>query len=266
MTEIRGAVALVTGGASGIGRLTAERLLAAGAARVALWDVDGAALARTAAQLGPAVTEVRVDLSDPADLSRAIAEAEAAGFAPDILMNNAGIVVGKPFADHSDRDIRRTIEINSVAPMVLTRAFLPWMIARKRGHVVNIASAAGMLSNPNMAVYAASKWAMIGWSDSLRLEMEMGRTGVRVTTVAPTYIDTGMFAGAKLRLIPLLKPEKVADAIVRAIRRDRIFLRLPAIVNTLPLLKGLMPVRVFDAVGARMFGVYHSMDRFRGRE
>ena len=75
-----------------------------------------------------------------------------------------------------------------------------------------------------------------------------------------------MFAGAKLRLIPLLKPEKVADAILRAIRRDRIFLRLPAIVNTLPLLKGLMPVRVFDAVGARMFGVYHSMDRFRGRE
>ena len=116
MTEIRGAVALVTGGASGIGRLTAERLLAAGAAQVALWDVDAAALARTAAQFGPAVTAVGVDLSDPADLSRAIAEADAAGFAPDILMNNAGIVVGKPFADHSDRDIRRTIEINSVAP------------------------------------------------------------------------------------------------------------------------------------------------------
>lgn len=269
MTQIGKAVALVTGGASGIGLLTAQRLAAAGAARVVLWDIDAAALDRAVAGLraqGRAADGIVVDVSQPAAIAAAVAATEALGAAPDILVNNAGIVVGKPFAGHSEADIRRTMDINATAPMLLTRAFLPGMIARGRGHVVNIASAAGMLSNPNMAVYAASKWAMIGWSDSLRLEMETGRTGVRVTTVCPTYIDTGMFQGARLRLIPLLKPERVADAIVRAIRRDRIFLRLPAIVNTLPFLKGLMPVRVFDAVGARLFGVYSSMDKFRGRE
>lgn len=253
MTGIRGAAALVTGGASGIGLLVAQRLFAAGAARVELWDIDA--------------TGVRLNLSRPEDIAAAVAEAGARGFSPDILLNNAGIVVGKPSAAHTDADIRRrTMEIKALAPMLVARAFLPGMSARRRGHIVNIASAAGMLSNPNMSVYCASKWALIGWSDSLRLEMQAGRTGVRVTTVAPTYIDTGMFAGAKLRLIPVLRPEAVADAIARAIRRDRIFLRLPELVNLLPFLKGIMPARAFDAVGGRLFGIYHSMDQFRGRE
>lgn len=269
MTEISGAVALVTGGASGIGLLTAQRLAAAGAARVVLWDIDAAALDRAVAGLravGHAADGIVVDLSSADSIDQALTATEALGARPDILMNNAAIVVGKPFAQHSDRDIRRIMEINSIAPMLVTRALLPGMIARGRGHVVNIASAAGMVSNPNMSVYCASKWAMIGWSDSLRLEMQMGGTGVRVTTVAPTYVGTGMFAGAKLRLIPVLRPDRVADAIVRAIRHDRILLRLPAILNTLPLVRGIMPTRVFDAVGARLFGIYHSMDHFRGRQ
>lgn len=269
MTAIRGATALVTGGASGIGLLVAQRLFAAGAAQVAIWDIDAAALDRAVAGFrakGFHATGTRLDLSRPDDIAAALAEADRQGLSPDILLNNAGIVVGKPFAAHTGADIRRTMEINAIAPMTITRAFLPGMIARGRGHVVNISSAAGMLSNPNMSVYCASKWALIGWSDSLRLEMQAGRTGVRVTTVTPTYIDTGMFQGAKLRLIPVLRPEAVADAIVRAIRRDRIFLRLPGLVNLLPFLKGIMPARVFDAVGGRLFGIYGSMDRFRGRE
>lgn len=269
MTAIRGATALVTGGASGIGLLVAQRLFAAGAAQVAIWDIDAAALDRAVAGFrakGFHATGTRLDLSRPDDIAAALAEADRQGLSPDILLNNAGIVVGKPFAAHTGVDIRRTMEINAIAPMTITRAFLPGMIARGRGHVVNISSAAGMLSNPNMSVYCASKWALIGWSDSLRLEMQAGRTGVRVTTVTPTYIDTGMFQGAKLRLIPVLRPEAVADAIVRAIRRDRIFLRLPGLVNLLPFLKGIMPARVFDAVGGRLFGIYGSMDRFRGRE
>ncbi|MDO5369548.1 SDR family NAD(P)-dependent oxidoreductase [Paracoccus sp. (in: a-proteobacteria)] len=269
MTEIKGAAALVTGGASGIGLLVARRLFAAGAARVELWDIDAAALDRAVQgfrMAGFDATGVRLDLSRPDDIAAAVADAGVRGFSPDILLNNAGIVVGKPFAAHSDADIRRTMEINALAPMLVARAFLPGMIARGRGHIVNIASAAGMLSNPNMSVYCASKWALIGWSDSLRLEMQATRTGVSVTTVTPTYIDTGMFAGAKLRLIPVLRPEAVADAILRAIRRDRIFLRLPGLVNLLPFLKGIMPTRAFDAVGGRLFGIYGSMDQFRGRE
>jgi short-subunit dehydrogenase len=182
----------------------------------------------------------------------------------DVLVNNAGVVVGKAFVDHSPVDISRTMSINAIAPMNLTRELLPGMLARDDGHVVNVASAAGMVSNPRMSVYCASKWAVIGWSDSLRLELEQARSRVRVTTVTPYYIDTGMFAGVR-SVIPLLKPERVADAIVAAIERDAVFLRLPRIIHLLPLVRGILPMRWFDTVVGDWLGVYRSMRTFRGR-
>ena len=84
-----------------------------------------------------------------------------------------------------------------------------------------------MISNPRMSVYAASKWAVIGWSDSLRIELQEARSGVHVTTVAPYYIATGMFAGVRARLVPILDPEKTARRIVRAVERNRTFRGLP---------------------------------------
>jgi short-subunit dehydrogenase len=169
------------------------------------------------------------------------------------------------FAEHGHADIARIIDVNTLAPMYVTRAFLPGMLARRSGHVVNIASAAGLVSNPKMSVYCASKWAVIGWSDSLRIEMEQGRTGVGVTTVTPYYIDTGMFEGVRSPLIPILKPAYVADRIVGAVKSDRIFLRLPRLIEFVPLLRGILPVRWFDKIGGEWLGVYHSMDDFRGR-
>jgi all-trans-retinol dehydrogenase (NAD+) len=156
--------------------------------------------------------------------------------------------------------------VNALAPMHLALELLPGMMQRGRGHIVNIASAAGMVSNPGMSVYCASKWSVIGWSDSLRLEMERARTGVRVTTVAPYYIDTGMFAGVHSPVIPTLKPERVARQIVEAIRRDRIMLRMPRMVNALPLLRGVLPMRVFDRVVGQWMRVYHTMSTFKGRK
>jgi all-trans-retinol dehydrogenase (NAD+) len=268
MSVIRGATALVTGGASGIGLLTGKRLLEAGAARLVIWDIQDEAMRAAAAALatpGRSVEVRRVDLADAAQVDAGVRALHDSAIDIDILVNNAGIIVGKAFVDHAAEDIGRTMEINATAPMRLTRALLPSMLARRRGHVVNIASAAGMVSNPGMSVYCASKWAMIGWSDSLRLELERGRTGIRVTTVAPYYIDTGMFAGVRSRIIPILEPEHVAREIVAAIARDRVFLRLPRILNLLPLVRGLMPTRVFDKVGGEWFGVYDSMATFRGR-
>lgn len=265
---IRGATALVTGGASGIGLLTGERLLAAGASRLVIWDIQDTAMHAAADALtarGFHVEARRVDVTDPAQLEAGVRALRESGTEIDIIVNNAGIVVGKSFVEHSPVDIDRTMDVNALAPMRLTRALLPSMLARRRGHVVNIASAAGMVSNPGMSVYCASKWAMIGWSDSLRLEMERGRTGVRVTTVAPYYIDTGMFEGVRSRVIPILNPDRVARDIVSAIAADRVFLRLPRILNLLPLVRGLMPTRVFDKVGGEWFGVYDTMSTFRGR-
>jgi len=117
-----------------------------------------------------------------------------------------------------------------------------------------------------MSVYAGSKWAVLGWSESLRLELEQIGPNLKVTTVMPSYIDTGMFAGVKAPLLtPILQPDTITEAILNAIKRNKILLRKPFIVNLLPLLHGILPTRVFDTVTGRWFGVYTSMNDFTGR-
>ena len=268
MTTIAGRTALITGGASGIGLLMGRMLLEQGAARLIVWDASAANIEAAEAILAPlgAITFERMDVSDTEAVLAAAARLEAEGTTIELLFNNAGIVVGKPFLDHAHADIDRTLAINTAALMHLTRALLPGMVARGRGHVVNIASAAALVSNPNMSVYAASKWAVTGWSDSLRQEMERAGTGVRITTVLPYYISTGMFDGVRSRLIPILQPEDVARRILRAVARDAVFLHMPGIVRLLPLLRGLLPTRALDFVLNRIFGVASSMDQFKGRD
>ena len=267
MTDIRGATVLITGGASGIGFLLARGMLAAGAAKMVIWDIQAEALQRAVSELagGGEAIGFPVDMSDGAQIERSAAELRDRGIAVDILVNNAGVVVGKPFAEHSAADIDRTMQVNSLGPMHLARELLTGMVSRRRGHVVNISSAAAMISNPRMSVYCASKWALAGWSESLRLEMEQARSGVKVTTVMPYYIDTGMFAGVGTRFIPLLRPEHVTREIIAAIRADRTVLRLPALLDFLPLLRAILPQRVFDTVVGDWMGIYHSMRSFRGR-
>ncbi|CAD7038149.1 short-chain dehydrogenase [Pseudorhizobium endolithicum] len=190
---------------------------------------------------------------------------EARGIEVDLLINNAGIVVGKRSTDHNFQDIAGSMGLNALAPMDVAHRLLPGMIARGGGHIVNIASAAALVSNPKMSVYCASKWAMAGWSDSLRLEMEEANTGVKVTTIMPYYIDTGMFEGVRSRVLPILKPDKVVEQILAAIEKDWIYLRLPWLVNFVPLMRGILPARWFDRVVGNWFGIYRSMDDFRGR-
>jgi short-subunit dehydrogenase len=185
---------------------------------------------------------------------------------PDLLINNAGIVRGKLFAEHDQlRDIAATMAINALAPMHITREFLPGMLAKgTEARIVNIASAAGLVSNPRMSVYSGSKWAVVGWSDSLRLELR--RTNIRVTTVAPSFITTGMFAGAKgPRLTPLMDPKNVVDRAWRAMKRGKPLLMLPAMVHVAKVMKGILPIRAWDFVGGRVFRIYNSMDSFTGR-
>lgn len=268
MTRIAGSTALITGGASGIGYLTGKLLLEQGAAHLVIWDVQEEAMRRVVSELasrGHRVTGFRVDVTDLAEVRRTLHEMQRGGIAVDLLINNAGIIVGKQFAAHSHEEIQRTMAINALAPMHVAREVLTGMLERGGGHIVNIASAAGTVSNPGMSVYSASKWAVIGWSDSLRIEMERSRSGVRVTTVMPYYTDTGMFAGVRSRVIPILKPEYVAREIVSAIRKNRIFLYLPRWMRLVPLLRGLLPTRWFDTIGGEWVGVYHSMSTFTGR-
>ena len=268
---------LITGAAMGMGRLYAERAVADGAKSVVLWDRDAAGLAATAAQLGESsrgrtrIHSYVVDVTDLGAIAKTAQKVRKEVGNPDVLINNAGIVRGNSFFWQTDNgdDTRATMQVNALAPMYITREFLPGMIARayRPSRIVNIASAAGMVSNPRMSVYAASKAALIGWSDSLRLELEQDdHTNVRVTTVCPSYISTGMFEGVRGPVMtPILTPEYVVDRVWRAMLAGTPMLLLPWSVTLSRVLRGVLTQRAFDAVVGRWFGVHRTMEHFTGR-
>ena len=189
----------------------------------------------------------------------------------DILINSAGIITSNKTFDQCTADeINRTMMVNAMAPMYVTQQVLPDMVARDSGHICNIGSAGGMIANPRMSIYAASKWATIGWSDSVRIELREMKSRVRVTTIAPYYITTGMFDGVRSKIFPLLRPENVASRILRAIERDKSFKMfmpwIPCPHHFIRLLQGILPIRVFDWLVGRVLGIYHTMDHFTGRK
>ena len=265
--KIQGSNVLITGGASGIGRLMGQMALQRGAAALIIWDINEANIQATVQELSPLgqVYAYRVDVGNVDNVHEAyLATVQECG-AVDILINCAGIVTSNHTFDRVDiSEIDHTIRINTIAPMYVAREMLPDMLSRNRGHICNIASAAGMLGNPRMAVYAASKWAAIGWSESIRIEMDERRSGVHVTTVAPYYINTGMFDGVR-SVIPILNPAKTARKILRAIERNKNFCGMPFPFHLIRLCQGILPTCVFDWFFGQVFGVYHTMDHFTGR-
>lgn len=260
---------LVTGGAGGIGLLLVERALQAGAANVIIWDYDRPALERCTHQFGDLVDRVHtyvVDLTRPDQIYNAADQVVSETGSIDILFNNAGMVVGKIFSECTRREIQQVIDLNVLGVIHTTRAFLSGMKDRESGHIVNIASAAALIGNPKMSIYTGSKWAVTGWSESLRLEFKSMGKKLNVTTVQPGYIKTGMFEGVKPPLLmPLLEPELIADKIIWAVRKNKSIVREPFIVKLVPFLKGVMPGTVFDFIAGKLFRVYNSMDTFKGR-
>ncbi|MGP1609423.1 MAG: SDR family NAD(P)-dependent oxidoreductase, partial [Burkholderiales bacterium] len=273
MRTVESKIVLITGAAMGMGRLYAEHAVAERAAAVVLWDVDPIALESTRAELSGRGTRVLahvVDVSSPQAVAEAALRVRAEAGAPDIVINNAGVVRGKPFWEHDPiSDTEFVIRVNVLGPMHVTRAFLPAMIAAgNEARVLNVASASGLLSVPRMTVYTASKWALIGWSDSLRLELKrQGHGHVRVTTLIPSYIKTGMFAGARAPLLtPLLEPAHVVDKAWAAMKVGKPRLMMPWTVALSSALRGLLPLPLWDWVAGRVFKVYSSMDAFTGRK
>ncbi|KAD4059665.1 SDR family NAD(P)-dependent oxidoreductase [Arthrobacter yangruifuii] len=269
-----GRVVLITGAAMGMGRLYAERAVRGGAAAVVLWDLNAEALEETAGQLrergSSAIHPYAVDVASLADITAAAERVGREVGIPDILINNAGIVRGKYFWEHDpEADIDAVMQVNTLAPMQVTRAFLPGMIERRTpARILNVASASGTLSVPKMSVYTASKWAVIGWSDSMRLELdESGNGHVAVTTLIPSYIKTGMFEGARGPLLtPLMEPEYVVDKAWEALLAGKPRLQLPWTVALGSALRNVLPQPAWDVVAGRVFKVYQSMDHFTGRK
>ena len=260
---------LITGGASGIGKIMGRIALQKGAKTLIIWDINPNSIDITKEELGR-LGKVRgyvVDVSNNKLVTETYQKVVNECGDVDILINNAGIITSnKTFDLQTEDEILRTMHINTIAPMFVARAILPDMIKRNVGHICTIASAGGMLSNPKMSVYAASKWGVIGWSDSVRIELQQMKSKVRMTTVAPYYIKTGMFDGVKSRIIPILKPEYVARKVIRAIERNKTFKGIPFGFHFIRFWQTVLPRRVFDFFFGKVVGLYHAMDDFTGRQ
>lgn len=271
-TALAGATVVITGAASGLG-LGLAREAARRGASVVLWDRDADALDAAVAEVdavrtGPArgPSGQVVDITDRAAVRAAAALAQEQAGPVDVLVNNAGVVSGKHLVDLTEADVRRTFEVNTLALFWVTQAFLPAMVERDRGRVVTVASASGLIGVAKLTDYAASKWAAVGFDESLRVELAAQGSRVATTVVCPYYVDTGMFTGVKTRfsaLLPILQPEHVVRKTWDAVERGRSRLHLPPIVGTLPLMRTL-PVRAFDRA-AGILGVNQTMDEFTGR-
>lgn len=266
MYSLKGKKILITGGASGIGKIMGRIALEKNAELI-IWDVNSEKIKSATDELSAIgkVTGYCVDVSDKNSVSLNANLVKEKHRAIDLLINNAGIVVGKYFYEHSSEDIRRTMAVNAEGPMIVTAEFLPDMLTRNSGYICNIASSAGLVANPKMSVYVASKWAVTGWSESLRIEMRQLKKKIGVTTVTPYYINTGMFDGVK-SIIPILKPEKTARRIIRAIENERKILSMPWGIHLVRLAQGFFPIWFFDWLIGKVFGIYNTMDHFKGHQ
>jgi short-subunit dehydrogenase len=261
--RVAGSRVLITGAGQGLGFAIASEFVRAGA-QVILTDVNEERLAQAQNRLGHA-PGFALDVTSTVHVKEIRDRVNSEIGSIDILVNNAGVVFGGKFLDVPlDRHLA-TVAVNLLGVLAVTHAFLPDLIARPAGYIVNIASAAAVVALPMAASYAASKCAVLGFTDSLREELrELGHRNVGVTAVCPGYIATGLFDGAKpASLTRWLMPDEVANAVVRAVEREREFVMLPRSVRAMYGLCSGWPRSWYRAV-CRTLGVSKSMAGWRG--
>lgn len=269
MTRVDGRTVLITGAASGLGRLMAQRFGRLGA-NLVLWDINETGLKETADlvadEVGRQPTVVPVDLTQTESIDAAVQRSREAAGEPHVLVNNAGVITGDMLVDLSDDAIELTMRVNAIAPLLVTKRFLPHMVARNEGHVVTVSSSAGLTGVARLTAYCASKHAAVGFDDALRHELHQMAPNVQTTVVCPYFVNTGFTAGAKTRfprLLPILDQHDVADKIVRCVLRNRRRLTMPWLVKAVPALRALPPSAT-DYV-ANFLGINVAMDEFEGR-
>lgn len=261
--SVQGRRALITGAARGIGLATAKRLDEAGA-EVVLADIDEEQISQAADTLrasGPAPQTVSFDVRDGDAFNEAVARIEADTGPIDILVNNAGIMAVGAFLEQGITSDQRQIDINLYGVIHGSRAVLPYMLQRREGTIVNIASVAGIVGTPNAAVYSASKFAVIGLTQALH--MELADTGVQLAYVCPSLVRTELIAGAvEPRWPKPVLPSDVAETVYQAIVRGKVDNFVPRAGRLSVLLPAFLPRKVYEKIGAvlGLSSVFNNID------
>ncbi|MBN2027837.1 MAG: SDR family NAD(P)-dependent oxidoreductase [Actinobacteria bacterium] len=261
MQDLRGRVVLITGAARGMGRLHARSFAREGAI-VVLTDVDEAALKEATDEIVSSGGQARayvLDVSDREECFKLAGKLKEETGAVDVLINNAGITECYAVLDLSQKAVQRMVEVNYLGYVWMMQAFVPDMVKRGSGHVVNICSVAGKVGTAKMGGYCATKFADIGITDAIR--MELRGSGVDFTIVNPGYIATGMFEGARVPIITNWQdPQKVADAVLDAVKKNKGEICVPrANVRLVAFMRGLCFPRIIDTI-FHLLGADRSMD------
>ena len=249
---LAGETAAVTGAARGIGRATAQALIANGM-RVAIGDVDATAAAATAAELGPSAVGLALDVTDRDSFSAFLDESERELGPIDVLVNNAGIMQIGRFIDEDDATARRMIDINLHGVIFGMKLALARMIPRDRGHIVNISSQAGKFGAPGGATYSATKHAVVGLTEAVRGELRLMGAHIDLSYVMPFVVNTELGAGlGQARGMSSLEPAEVADAIVDALQHRTVEVWVPKSARRTNVLGTVLPRPLAEGIARAM--------------
>ncbi len=248
--SLSGKVVAITGGARGIGKTTAQALVRKGC-RVAIGDLDLALAEEAAASLGGGVVALPLDVTDRSSFTAFIDEAERQLGPIDVLINNAGIMPVTALVDEADDSIRRQLDINLYGVIVGSQLAIERMRPRGTGHIVNVASSAGKVGVPGIATYSATKHAVVGLTESMRLELR--GTGVDLSLVMPVLVNTALTEGlSSTRGVKEVEPEDVASEVVEALELNRFDVYVPRSLQATLISGALLPRKVREAVARFM--------------
>lgn len=246
---LAGQVAAITGGARGIGRAMAYAFVRQGM-RVAIGDLDVEAARTTAEEIGSGTVALELNVTDHASVERFADEVERALGPIDVFVNNAGIMPLSRFLEEDDATAQRMVDINLHGVLYGMKVVLPRMVARNRGHVVNVASQAGKFGFAGGATYCATKFAVVGVTEAMRQELRlMGADGVALSLVMPAIVNTELGGGlSRPRGQKDIQPEDVAAATVEALQTERFEVWVPRDNQGIYTFGTLLPRRGREAV------------------